>query len=327
MWIWVALCTTVFVVYVLTTPTFHALVRPPYRNWSLMAGGIAVADEVRRRWPGATISEAQRLAWAYYRLLVLGPLDRRLSFTEFRRQRRVVLMASVVIGRHWQWLADPRHPWSWRSDAAEVAESLWFVLRVLVRPTLLLGRSGRDRLPRLPMRKRIRRAVPHHAGERSATPMQARASLLYSVVTPFACLGENGYQPGWYEHPDWDHEWTLMFAALFKAGVWTDGEPVARATRRPVRGGQAKPDRDEVEAMQERREEALERLSDQLREITGDLIEMAQYRLGRPDHQEREDAPTSHPPSSPASPGSSGTSGYSSPSDDWDDSHDFYNWD
>lgn len=305
-----ALCTAVFILYVLTTPTFHALAWPRHRNRSIVSASVAVSDEVRSRWRGAYSSERERLGWAYYRLDALGTLDRSLSFTEFRRHRQVVLVASAVIGRRWQRRADPRR-WRrlWHSAAADVAGSLWFRFRVLVRPTLLLGRTGRGRLPRLPLRRRFRRAHRYES-----------RNWRYSVWSPYASLGEHGYCAGWYQRPTWDHEWKRLSAELNKAGVWTGGKGVKCVTRLPVRGGREMPDRAELEAQQQRREEQLERLGERLQEIADNLIELADaQRPAPPVRREREDPPTSDPPSSPPSPGSSGRSGGGSRNDDWSD--------
>lgn len=319
MWVWAVVGAAVVVLYGLTTSTCHALVRPQYRNRSIMIAGVVVADEVRSRWRAATAGERERLAWAYYRLLTHGTPDRLLSFAEFRRYRRVVLAASVVLGRRWQARADPRCPRRWRSVAAEVAESLWFRLRVLGWPTLLLGRSGRGRLPRLPVRSRLRRGDPHHTCGWS----------YHSGRTPYACLGENGYRAGWYEHPVWDHEWTLVSAALTKAGgVWSGGTPAEGAPRPSVRRVPAVPDRAELEARQERRAEDLARLGDQLRQIAEDLIELADAHRPRPPvRQERDDShPTDPSSSAPSAPGSSGRSDGGSHGADWGDGPDFH-WD
>lgn len=159
-WVWAVVCAVVIVLCVLTTPTCRALMWPLYRYSSIMVAGVVVADHVRDQWREANADQRQRLAWAYYQLLGRGRLHHGLSFAEFRRHRRVVLAASVVIGRRWQVLADRRFPRGWYGDVAEIMQDLLFRLRLLLLPSLLLGRSGRGRLPRLPVRSRLRGVNP-----------------------------------------------------------------------------------------------------------------------------------------------------------------------
>lgn len=317
-WIWVAPCAAVLALYVLTTPTFHAVVRPRYRDRSITAARVAVADRVRDEWRRARPDERELLAWAYYRVDALGTHDRPLSFSEFRGQWRVVLASSVAISRYWQRLEDPRWPFVWRNFAAEMAADGWFRLRVFVWPGLLLTRFRRGRLPHLPLRKRLRAAHPHTS-----------SSWRYSVWRRYACLGENGYRAGWYRNPVWDHEWSLARAALESAGVWMDAGTAARKTRLPGAGA-TKVDRAEFEARQQRQQEQLARLVDEVQEIVQKLIELAEAQRPPAVSRERDEpAPSDPPSSSPPSSGSAGRSGGSSRSDDWgswSDSHDFY-WD
>lgn len=119
-----------------------------------------------------------------------------------------------------------------------------------------------------------------------------------------------------------------MSAALTKTGVWNDGEPEEPPTDLPARRERGVPGRAELEARLQRREEHLDQLGEQLKEIATDLIDLAEANRSEPVHAERDERSQSDSPSSPPpAPGPSGRSSGSSHSDDWgSDGHDF-SWD
>lgn len=253
MWVWVAPLAAIFALHVLTTPTFHALVRPAYRWYSIEHGGVIVADEVRGRWASASPDERRQLAWAYFQLVSLDPRASGV-FAEYRQRRRAVLAASVALGRRWQLWMDPLRRTRLRDSlVADLAENLWFRLRVFAWPGLLLNRWGRGRKPSM-----FQRGLP-------------------------------APDPGWRR----------LTLELDRAGVWSDRD------RRPF-------DRDELEARQERLDERLDVIAEELKKLTDFAIEAATTEQPQSPARDRDDSPS--PPSS--SGGYSGGTG-GSRSDHW----------